>query len=550
MMKKLHPLLLSLALSFGVHALKAQDEAPPITLENVHNAVLVHLYYLQPDSYDPAKAAAPIHPSVRDSLRRIRLAVQIKQVLDGMGLYVRLNQLPQKNDYVDTTSGQHVYTLFPREAPEIYLERVDGRWYYSRQTVQAIPALHKKVYPFGADLLLNLLPEMGQRKWLGLYLWQYAGMLLIVVLVLVLHFFLSRMIRPVVRRLSRSRLREVFVEEKLIWRVSRLASVWILLQFVRLLLPSLQLPIRAAHFVMTGLKIAGALILMLLLLRILDIVIQYTSRLTARTESKLDDQLVPILRKMMQVLIVLGALLQIMHLLEVNVTAIIAGVSIGGLALALAAQDTVKNFIGSVMIFIDQPFQIGDWIEGDGIAGSVVEVGLRSTRIQQVDSSIIAVPNGNIANMAIKNLGVRVYRLINFTLGVTYDTPPALLELFIEGLKGIIRVHPKTAKEGWYVHFTQFADSSLNILFRTPVLVQDYASELAVREEISLAILRLAETLGVSFAFPSTSVYVESFPGKEIATATPEPRTADLQTRLETFLEEWKKQLEAKGPDA
>ena len=205
-----------------------------------------------------------------------------------------------------------------------------------------------------------------------------------------------------------------------------------------------------------------------------------------------------------QAVIILWAIFQALNLLEVNVTALIAGVSIGGLAIALAAQDTVKNLIGSAMIFVDKPFQIGDFIDLGGFAGTVEEVGFRTTRIRKSDSSIVAVPNGVIANQAITNLGVRVYRLFQTQLGVVYGTSPEAIQLFTDSLKQLIEAHPNTQKEGYYVHLTTLADSSLGIMFRVALDVPDYATELKVKEQLLLSILRIANTLGISFAFPCT----------------------------------------------
>jgi MscS family membrane protein len=285
-----------------------------------------------------------------------------------------------------------------------------------------------------------------------------------------------------------------------------------------------------------GLKIISTIVLLLLLIRILDVVTLYLNRFAEQTTSKLDEQLIPLLKKLAQIIFVIMGVIRVLSLLDVNVTALIAGVSIGGLALALAAQDTVKNLIGSVMIFLDKPFQIGDWIDGGGVSGSVVEVGFRTTRLKQTDSSIISVPNGTIANMAVKNLGVRVYRLFQFSIGVTYDTPTDLLQKFTEGLKEIILNHPKTMKENYYVYFNEMAASSLNILFRTSLEVSDFESELKTKEELLFGIVQLAETLGIQFAFPSTSMYVEQLPGKDGNAPTLETDSAVLDEKLKAFI--------------
>ena len=223
---------LFLFLYFPFQLFGQRQQEVPVTLESPYNTMLVHLHYLQPDSYEPALAARTLY-GVPDSAQAVKLAIKLKQVLDGKGLYVRMGVLPRDSNYVDSTSNQNVYTPFPRQLPEVYLERINDRWYYSGETVGLIPQLHKEVYPFGADFLLNLLPHFGQRKVLGLAIWQYLGLLAILLLAVLVHFILSRILRPIVRRLSRSRVYPSLVPPKLIWKIARAASVMIVIRLIQ-----------------------------------------------------------------------------------------------------------------------------------------------------------------------------------------------------------------------------------------------------------------------------------------------------------------------------
>jgi len=265
---------------------------------------------------------------------------------------------------------------------------------------------------------------------------------------------------------------------------------------------------------MIGLKIAATLLFLLLGLRIIDVILLYADKWASKTTTQMDNQLLPILKRMFQMVLILAVLIQVLRLLDVNITALIAGVSIGGLALALAAQDTVKNLIGSAMIFFDRPFQIGDWIIGDSFEGSVVEVGFRTTRIKLLDSSIVAVPNSKIADAPVRNLGVRTHRLLNTKLGVAYNTPPEKMEMFIEGLKKLILAHPTTSNEGYRVNLVEMADFSINIMYRAIIETNDYGEDLAVQQDLYMGAIRLAHLLGVEFAFPTSTIHVETFPDK------------------------------------
>jgi MscS family membrane protein len=331
------------------------------------------------------------------------------------------------------------------------------------------------------------------------------------------------------------------VDPSLIKRIAQLLSIWIIVRILKVFIPALQLEPEALIFSVRIVKVVSTFIIMLIALRVLDIMMLYFRKLTQRTENKLDEQVVPILRRSLQAVIILWAIFQALNLLEVNVTALIAGVSIGGLAIALAAQDTVKNLIGSAMIFVDKPFQIGDFIDLGGFAGTVEEVGFRTTRIRKSDSSIVAVPNGVIANQAITNLGVRVYRLFQTQLGVVYGTSPEAIQLFTDSLKQLIEAHPNTQKEGYYVHLTTLADSSLGIMFRVALDVPDYATELKVKEQLLLSILRIANTLGISFAFPSSSIYVETMPTNEPIAVQGKAGGKTKEERVVALIEQLKK---------
>ena len=509
--------------------------ASQVTLETPYNTVYSHLYYLEPENYRPDLAAKTIAPVV-DSIQAIELAIQLKQILDGKGLFVHLNKIPNTANYFDSLSRQEIYTLFPKKLPDVYLEKTDGKWYYSKETIQKIPGLHKRVYPFGANILVNIFHKFGNQKLFGIMIWQYVGLLIFLVLFLILYGILTWLIRPVIRKISDRYVTSTLVEPKIIWGISKIIVLLFLLQISLILFPVLQLPVEIFRFSVLTIKIISVVLFVMLLLRIWKIVTIYAKNYAIGTTSKMDEQLIPILNRGIQIVIITGGVIQALRIMEVNVTALIAGVSIGGLAIALAAQDAVKNLIGSVMIFFDTPFQIGDWVEWGGFEGTVVEVGFRSTRIQTTDSSIISVPNGTISSIAITNRGVRVFRLFNIKIGVTYDTPPELLEQFIKGLKAIVQKHPAAADGNFHIHLNEMADSSLNILFRVPIQTTTYAGELKIKEELLFAILRLARLLGIQFAFPSTSVYVETFPEKASNLPDYDLKKKEMDDTLKQFL--------------
>jgi MscS family membrane protein len=232
--------------------------------------------------------------------------------------------------------------------------------------------------------------------------------------------------------------------------------------------------------------------------------------------------------------VIVGALFVLINL-NISIIPFITGISIGGLALALAAQDTIKNFFGSLMIFVDKPFQIGNWITSGDIDGEVEEVGLRSTRVRTFRNSLIYVPNGKLADSTIDNHGLRVYRRYYTRLSITYDTPPRLIEVFVDGLNKIVKSHPHTRKDKYHIFINDFGASSLDIMFYIFFKASNWALELQYRHEIILEILKLAEEMNVRFAFPTRTLHMETFPDKSSLTPRYIDSKDDMQKQVDDF---------------
>lgn len=498
------------------------QEVPSGQLENPYQAVFHHLYWLQQDSYRPDRAAQALWPG-GDSTANVRRAIQLKQILDGKGLFVRLDRLPRDSSYRDSLSGAHRFTLYPLELPQVYVTLQDGRWRYSPETWQAIPKLHRQVYPWGTDRLVNLFGAFAHRKFLGLETWQWGGLLGLPLILFGLFWLIYALLFPLMRGVFRRFGFYKPEEMRVLKHFDRYICLWLLSRVAILGVPVLLLPPWFNEWLLHGIRIAGWALVLLMGLRFIDLVFSYFMRVAERTESRTDNQILPILRKLTQLLLWILVLIPVLNLLEVNLTALIAGLSIGGLALALAAQDTVKNLISTLLIIVDHPYKLGDYIKAAGVEGTVVEIGFRSTRMMTTDSSIITIPNSNMINDQIVNLGARTFRLIHFMIAVVYGTSPERLEAFIAGLRELALSHPDAIRENVFVYLSDLNSSSIDIRFRVPVLVNDLRSDYQVREELVFGIIRLARSLGIGFAFPSQSLYVEQLPGAPSPEGSPEP---------------------------
>ena len=243
---------------------------------------------------------------------------------------------------------------------------------------------------------------------------------------------------------------------------------------------------------------------------LVDVPCVWLSEMAGKTESKLDDMLVPIIRKSLRVTVVLLILVQMAQILsDKPITSIIAGLGIGGLAVALAAQDTIKNIFGSIVLFVDKPFEMGDRIVVDGHDGPVAEVGLRSTKIRTLEGHLVTVPNGELANKTIQNIGKRPFIRRIADLTITYDTPPEKIDRAIEIVKEILENH-----EGMHedllprIFFNDFNSDSLNIRVFYWYHPPEYWNFMAFSERFNKEVFRRFNEEGIDFAFPTQTVYL------------------------------------------
>jgi len=227
------------------------------------------------------------------------------------------------------------------------------------------------------------------------------------------------------------------------------------------------------------------------------------------TESSLDDQLVPFIAKTVKVFLIMTAVLVVAQNMGYSVSGLIASLGIGGIAVAMAAKDTIANIFGSIMILVDRPFVVGDWIKTSQFEGVVEQVGFRSTHIRTFERTLVNVPNSTLANMVIDNIDQRSERRINMRIGLTYDTTPTQMKAALAGIEKLLADHPGVDQSYKLVKFDAFEDSSLSIFlyyFSSSKVWEEY---LQVRQEVNLQIMELLQKLGLEFAFPTRTLHIE-----------------------------------------
>lgn len=248
------------------------------------------------------------------------------------------------------------------------------------------------------------------------------------------------------------------------------------------------------------------------LTKLLEVLFALWAEKAKGTETRLDDQVIPILSRVTKYFVWAVGILLALQNIGYNVTSLLAGLGIGGLAVALAAQDTLANFIGSLVLLVDRPCQVGDRVEVDGIEGWVEAIGLRSTRIRTLDGTLVSIPNRSLANARINNIAKRPTIKNVFTVGVTYDTSYEKMMKALEILREILANHPST--ERYWAYFKEFGPYSLNILVVHWCRYLDYEEFLKATEEINLEIKRRFEEAGIQFAFPTQTIELKGIPAE------------------------------------
>lgn len=233
----------------------------------------------------------------------------------------------------------------------------------------------------------------------------------------------------------------------------------------------------------------------------------------------MDSQVVKLITKSIKTFIWLLAGVLILQNLGYSISGLLAGLGLGGLAVAMAAKDTIANLFGSVTVFLDRPFRMGDVITVGGKTGSVEEIGFRSTRIRTFDDTLITIPNQKLTNAEVENVSKRKWRKVKLTVGVTYDTSLAQMEKIVTEIKDILEKHSKVRKD-YIVTFSNFGDSALeiNIIYKNDTTA--YKEHMEIQQEVNFAIMRCIEANDSEFAFPSRTVYLKGEEGEESSKIT------------------------------
>ena len=422
----------------------------------------------------------------------------------------RISELDPKLIPNDENLPEYRYEPNPQYPPLLLIKK-GNRFLLSPETIEKIGALYEQVrdtrpaafanIPFLCDLADGWFKyQFGLRRieWLFLGIVAIIGYLVGLIVSKVLYFLTISSFHLLSADLSECKI------SKKTWR----PIGWLIMYTLWYLgILAAHVPPRVVELMGCPIQTLAILMFVVTALQLVDIMSVWGRKKFGATKSKVDEILIPLLARTGKIAIVIVGVIMVFQAFGFSALGIISGMGIGGIAIALAAQNTIANFFGSLTVLMDRPFVIGDWIVTSSIEGEVESVGLRSTRIRTFYNSLVTVPNNLLTTAIIDNMGRRHFRRYKTLLGVQYDTPPDRIESFCEGIRELILSYNFTRKDIFHVYANEFNSSSIDILLICFFLVPDTAAEYRSRSTLILDIMRLAERMDIRFAFPSQTIY-------------------------------------------
>ena len=376
-------------------------------------------------------------------------------------------------------------------------------WTFAADTVAEIPALYRA---HGYWLIGDHLPVVFfSVNFGGLQLWQWTALLVIVGLGWLVGWGVGRWTVSVLRALAART--ESRWDDAVVHTLDGPLSMVVWGGLLSLSAPWVGLDAASFKVTHTAFRLLILVGLGWLLFRIVDAVTAHLRRVAGEANALILG-FIPILTKVAKVLVVGLGVLAALDTVGVNVMALLAGLGLGGLAVAFAAQRTIENLFGALAIAADRPFRVGDFVTLGDVTGTVEDVGLRSTRLRTLQRTLVSIPNSAVMNEKVINLSARDRMLYNPTIGLVYGTTVEQLVFVIDEIRKLLLAHPRVFQDAQRVRFKGFGAYSLDIEVVAWVLTQDWVEYTAIAEELNFAVARIVEASGSAFAFPSQTLYL------------------------------------------
>jgi len=402
-------------------------------------------------------------------------------------------------------------------------------WKLSAASVAAIPDLYGR---YGYGLFGEALPSvLNETEFLDTPLRQWVALPIIVGVGYGLGLLITSLGFRLLRR-WRSELASV-----LSTFVAGPVRLLILVLFLSLARRPLQASLTVSRMLTALEQIVLIIAIAWMILRVVESIEEIARNHALRRDKTIVLPLLPVVRKTVKILIATFAGLAVLHSFGVNVITVLAGLGIGGIAVALAAQKTLENFIGSITLYADQPVRVGEFCRFGGSVGTVEEVGLRSTRVRTLDRTVVTIPNAEFSNLQIENFARRDRTWYHPTLSLRCETTPDQIRYVLVEVRRLLYAHPKVDSASARIRFVRFGSSSLDLEVFSYVTVTDAGEYLEVAEDLNLRLMDIVAAVGSSFAFPSQTTYVEQGSGLDPERArAAESRVQEWRARGELYV--------------
>ena len=376
---------------------------------------------------------------------------------------------------------------------------------------------------------------------LRIELWQWTGLVLLLLVAWAASWLVARAILAVLQPLSRRTL--TTMDDRLLDNGAPPLRFMVGLGLFSLGIALLRLAQPAESFFLDAVQALLVLSVVWLAVRLVDIASEWAQERLESGGQHAAVTLLPIGRRSAKVFLFAIGVLAVLQNLGVNVTALITGLGVGGLAIALAAQKTLENLFGGISLAVDQPVRVGDFCKFGDKTGVVEDVGLRSTRVRTNDRTVITVPNAEFSSMQLENYALRDKMRIYITLGLRYETTAEQLRFLLVELRKLLLAHPRVLDDPARVRFVGFGAYSLDLEVFAYVDTEDFNEFLAVREDVYLRMMDVVEESGSDFAFPSQTTYLERAAGLDAG------RAEEIEGRVRAWREAGELQLPDFDPE-
>jgi MscS family membrane protein len=479
-------------------------ESPQATLKTFTNAFKQPRVGVSPDPIDEAVHCLDLEEFSKDfrEAKGFELASELLEIVDTIENF-HIEEVPNSN------SGEP-YLIYRSQIGEIVIaKQPNGEWLFTKETIRSVPlimvGIHEEKTNLGSATLTHSdsvgsqirdkMPDVLKQKTLSLERWQWLGLFVLLILGLIFAFIARTVISWILGKILRKRYAFLTDDD-----VKILYAPIGLLAFVvafRTGLRALSLTQSSLGFLRTVMFILTAVAIVWLAYRIVNAIAERLQKRALETESQADDLLVPFLSVIIRIGIVFSGIIIVAENLNFNVTGLIAGLGIGGIAIALASQETLSNFFGSLVLMVERPFMADDKVTVGGVEGTVKEVGIRSTKIQTFDDSIVTVPNSSIVKANIVNDGLQRYRSWVVKLSVPYQNGTKKIEEFCKGIEDIIKNSKCLNKEVYNLHIYDIVLPSVIIRVELNFTKDNFEFEMDGRQQFIMDVLRLADKLEI-----------------------------------------------------